>query len=107
MLNYEGCATMGGIWGVVPRSEEIEVEALDRYGNLITIRATGRLAGKLEHEIDHTLGIEIDGRTKILHNVEPHRIKSYREGGWRNWKRICSIRRFRRIKDREPRLVQI
>ncbi|MDI9457310.1 MAG: peptide deformylase [Dethiobacteria bacterium] len=53
----EGCLSIPGIFGEVPRAFRVQVEALDPGGNLIQIEATGFLARILQHEIDHLNGI--------------------------------------------------
>lgn len=56
-LVIEGCLSYPGIWGRVLRPEKVTVEALDEYGQKITIHAAGELAKCLCHEIDHLDGI--------------------------------------------------
>jgi peptide deformylase len=52
----EGCLSVPGIFGKVPRSERITVEALDRNGEPFTLEAGGLLAVCIQHEMDHLLG---------------------------------------------------
>ena len=52
----EGCLSVPGVFGKVPRSERITVEALDRNGELFTLEAGGLLAVCIQHEMDHLLG---------------------------------------------------
>lgn len=53
----EGCLSIPGWIGEVPRSEAVTVKALDMDGRQIRIKASGRLAVVLQHEIDHLDGI--------------------------------------------------
>lgn len=53
----EGCLSIPGVWAVVERPAEVEVETTDLQGELRTIRADGELARCLQHEIDHLDGI--------------------------------------------------
>ncbi|MFZ1242777.1 MAG: peptide deformylase [Candidatus Saccharimonas sp.] len=55
--DYEGCLSVGGFYGKVPRYTNIRVKALDIEGNEVRFRANGFLARVIQHEIDHTNGI--------------------------------------------------
>ena len=55
--DFEGCLSITGIYGKVPRHEKVRVKALDIHGNEVRIKADGFLARVLQHEIDHTNGI--------------------------------------------------
>lgn len=55
--DYEGCLSIKGIYGLVPRASKIRVKALDIEGNEVRIKAEGFLARVLQHEIDHTNGV--------------------------------------------------
>ncbi len=52
----EGCLSVPGRSGTVPRPEKVHVKALDRNGNEFIIKADGFLANALCHEIDHLSG---------------------------------------------------
>lgn len=52
----EGCLSVPGVFGKVPRAERIKVEALDRNGEPFTLDAEGLLAVCIQHEMDHLLG---------------------------------------------------
>jgi peptide deformylase len=52
----EGCLSVPGVYGKVPRSERITVEALDRNGEPFVLEAEGLLAVCIQHEMDHLLG---------------------------------------------------
>jgi peptide deformylase len=53
----EGCLSIPGVEGVVPRAESVLVKALDAQGRPVQIPAGGLLARALQHEIDHLDGI--------------------------------------------------
>lgn len=55
--DYEGCLSVGDIYGRVPRYSKVRVKALDSEGNEVHFKATGFLARVLQHEIDHTNGV--------------------------------------------------
>jgi peptide deformylase len=52
----EGCLSVPGVYGKVPRAERVTVEALDRNGKPFTLDADGLLAVCIQHEMDHLLG---------------------------------------------------
>lgn len=53
----EGCLSVPGFRGLVPRKEKVTVKALDRDGNEFTLDADGLLAICIQHEIDHLNGV--------------------------------------------------
>ncbi len=53
----EGCLSVPGLRGVLPRFLEVEVNYLDRDGNPHTEIRRGLSAGTFQHEIDHLNGI--------------------------------------------------
>jgi len=53
----EGCLSIPGRTGVVPRAFSVEVEALDLKGRKINLQREGLIARILQHEIDHLDGI--------------------------------------------------
>lgn len=57
-LIYEGCGSVGDIFGPVKRPSEIEIEAFDEMGTKFSLRCDGILARVLQHELDHLSGIE-------------------------------------------------
>ncbi|HET8884091.1 MAG TPA: peptide deformylase [Candidatus Saccharimonadales bacterium] len=57
VTDYEGCLSVGGVYGKVPRHSKVRVKALDAAGNEIRFKAEGFLARVIQHEIDHTNGI--------------------------------------------------
>lgn len=57
IADYEGCLSVGGVYGKVPRHSKIRVKALDLEGNEVRFKAEGFLARVVQHEIDHMNGI--------------------------------------------------
>jgi peptide deformylase len=57
IVDYEGCLSLPGYFGLVPRYEEIKVKYQDRNGNEFVIERTGKMARCMQHEIDHLNGI--------------------------------------------------
>ena len=55
--DYEGCLSVSGVYGKVPRHSKIRVKALDLEGNEVRFKADGFLARVIQHEVDHTNGI--------------------------------------------------
>ena len=53
----EGCLSLPGFRGFVPRKEKVTVKALDREGKEFVLEADGLLAICIQHEIDHLNGI--------------------------------------------------
>jgi peptide deformylase len=57
VADYEGCLSVNGFYGKVPRHTKVRVKALDVDGNEVRFKAEGFLARVIQHEIDHTNGI--------------------------------------------------
>lgn len=53
----EGCLSLPGFRGFVPRKEKVTIKALGRHGEEYTLSAEGLLAICIQHEIDHLNGI--------------------------------------------------
>jgi peptide deformylase len=74
---FEGCLSLPGFTGIVPRARLVLVEALDHLGQPVRIEATGWYARILQHEIDHLRGtLYIDrmwsGSFSSLENYNRH-----------------------------------
>lgn len=67
--DYEGCLSVTGIYGKVPRHSKIRVRALDVDGNEVRFKAEGFLARVIQHEIDHTKGIVFVDHIKDNHTA--------------------------------------
>lgn len=55
--DWEGCLSVPGIRGLVPRYQAIAVEYTDRYGNLQKKELTDFVARIFQHEFDHLDGV--------------------------------------------------
>ena len=53
----EGCLSVPGFRGLVPRKEKVKVKALNRNGEEFVLDADGLLAICIQHEIDHLNGV--------------------------------------------------
>ena len=62
--DWEGCLSIPGIRGIVPRHREIEVRYFDRYGNEKNEVLDDFLARIFQHELDHLDGIVFLDRLK-------------------------------------------
>lgn len=56
-VGLEGCLSIPGWVGEVPRSESVTVKAVDMENRAVRIKASGYLARVFQHEIDHLDGI--------------------------------------------------
>ncbi|WP_051432711.1 peptide deformylase [Promicromonospora kroppenstedtii] len=56
-LDWEGCFSVPGYMGLVPRSESITVRYTDETGQTLTSEVTGYAARVFQHEIDHLDGL--------------------------------------------------
>ena len=56
-LVNEGCLSIPGYVGEIKRAMSVAVKGKDQKGKEIQIKADGRLAQALEHEIDHLNGV--------------------------------------------------
>ncbi len=74
LLGIEGCLSVPGTYGEVPRAEKVVVKALNREGKEIRLEAEGLLARILQHEIDHLDGILFTDKAVRL--VDPETLKS-------------------------------
>jgi peptide deformylase len=54
---WEGCLSIPGIRGLVPRYEAIQVEYIDQYGEGQKQELTGFVARIFQHEFDHLQGM--------------------------------------------------
>jgi peptide deformylase len=54
---WEGCLSVPGLRGQVPRRRHIHVKALDRHGGAIDFEAEDGFAGIVQHECDHLDGL--------------------------------------------------
>lgn len=62
--DWEGCLSIPGLKGIVPRHRSIEVRYLDEHGARNIVRLTGYIARVFQHEIDHLNGMVYLDRMK-------------------------------------------
>jgi len=55
--DLEGCLSLPGFWGIVPRYKEITVKYQDRFGGFHIIETKDQMARCFQHEIDHLDGV--------------------------------------------------
>jgi peptide deformylase len=53
---WEGCLSIPGLRGRVPRFRKLELRALDREGKAFRLEASGFFARVIQHECDHLDG---------------------------------------------------
>lgn len=54
---WEGCLSVPGLRGMVPRFTKLRYSGVDQYGNLIDRKVDGFHARVVQHECDHLAGI--------------------------------------------------
>ena len=64
--DWEGCLSVPGMRGVVPRYKTINYKGFDQYGNEINRNAEGFHARVVQHECDHLLGILYPSRIENM-----------------------------------------
>jgi peptide deformylase len=62
--DWEGCLSVPGLRGVVPRWSRLHYRGFDQYGNAISREADGFHARVVQHECDHLAGILYPMRVK-------------------------------------------
>jgi peptide deformylase len=67
---HEGCLSIKGKWGYVPRAEKATIRAYDEHGVLFTRGASGLLAHIFQHEMDHLQGVLYIDKAKKLYDDE-------------------------------------
>ena len=55
--NWEGCLSVPGLRGVVPRFSKIHYAGFDQFGNPISREVDGFHARVVQHECDHLIGV--------------------------------------------------
>jgi len=63
---WEGCLSVPGMRGVVPRHVKLHYEGFDQYGQRIVRDADDFHARVVQHEVDHLLGILYPARIRDL-----------------------------------------
>jgi peptide deformylase len=63
---WEGCLSVPGMRGVVPRYSQLHYRGFDQFGNVIERTASGFHARVVQHETDHLFGILYPMRIRDL-----------------------------------------
>ncbi len=63
---WEGCLSLPGLRGRVPRASEISLQAYNSAGELVTQQVSGFHARIIQHEVDHLQGILYHQRLENL-----------------------------------------
>jgi peptide deformylase len=63
---WEGCLSVPGMRGLVPRYTDLRYRGFDQYGALIDRTVSGFHARVVQHEVDHLLGILYPMRIRDL-----------------------------------------
>jgi len=66
---WEGCLSLPGIRGLVPRHQSIKVRFSSRFGEVIETEYCGFLARIFQHEMDHLLGKVFLDRVEDPHDI--------------------------------------
>src|SRR3989344_8793303 len=73
-VKHEGCLSLRGKWGEVPRAEKATLRYLDESGKPHTRGASGFLAHIFQHEMDHLEGVlYIDKAVQIYDEQEENK----------------------------------
>lgn len=67
--DWEGCLSIPGLRGKVPRYTDIEVQAHDRRGKPLDFTARDFFARVIQHEYDHLIGTMFLDRMKSLETL--------------------------------------
>lgn len=68
----EGCLSVRGVYGSVPRHEKVTLKAIDELGRPLTYHASGLLAHIFQHEVDHLHGILFTDKASRLEDWKEH-----------------------------------
>lgn len=77
VVDWEGCFSVPGIMGLVPRAEQISVSYVGMDGESNTATYSGYLARVIQHEVDHLSGIEFVDRMESMASLTT--VKNYLE----------------------------
>lgn len=69
VYDWEGCLSIPGLRGLVPRYPEVRVEATDRDGEPLSFIASGFEARIVQHEYDHLNGVIFLDRMRDLQSL--------------------------------------
>jgi peptide deformylase len=88
VLINEGCLSVPGLRGDVPRAMSVRVRYLDRHGVSHEEERRGLTAGTFQHEVDHLDGV------LFLDRADPRSLST-----WAEWERRGRAAFLERIKD--------
>lgn len=66
--DWEGCLSVPGMRGLVPRYTHLRYQGWDQYGNAIDRTVSGFHARVVQHEVDHLWGVLYPMRIKDMRN---------------------------------------
>lgn len=66
--DWEGCLSVPGMRGLVPRYTHLRYQGWDQYGNVIDRTVSGFHARVVQHEVDHLWGVLYPMRIKDMRN---------------------------------------
>jgi peptide deformylase len=80
LLMEEGCLSVPGVYGQVPRYEKVTLEGLDANGKKLKVKAWGLLAQVFQHETEHLQGIlDVDKMEERYEAPRGERLKQREE----------------------------
>src|SRR3954468_14087338 len=65
---WEGCLSVPGMRGIVPRYKRLRYRGYDQFGNAIDRTVADFHARVVQHEVDHLMGILYPMRIEDMHN---------------------------------------
>ncbi|MFC1595176.1 peptide deformylase [Patescibacteria group bacterium] len=68
--SQEGCLSVPGLIGLVPRAEKVKIEALDEKGKKIKLGTSKLFARLMQHEMDHLEGVLFVDRSEKVIKIE-------------------------------------
>lgn len=78
----EGCLSFPKCWGMVKRSENIDVKYLDYHGNQITIETSALMAACIQHEVEHLDGVVFhDHLSPMKRKMNERKLQKLRDKG--------------------------
>lgn len=82
-VEWEGCFSLPGLMGLVPRAQTVTVKYTSSEGAEVTERYSGYLARVIQHEIDHLVGVEFVDRMTSMQSLATvtNYLKFHREIG--------------------------
>jgi len=91
---FEGCLSLASYTAIVPRALTVHVEALNDYGEPISIDASGWYARILQHEIDHLNGVlYIDRMNPRSFTTQDNHLRIWKEKSIAEVKEALSLRK--------------